>query len=483
MRGKNQVWRTSAARFTRRAADRLTSAARGLLSPGIRLKLAGFLLLLSLFIAVSIVAAVREITERTVRRDLLHRGVAVSRVVSLSAAYSLLLGDRLALYNLAAETEKSSGDIAYVAVQDLSGTVVAHSRIEEQGGPFNPPVGAIQVGTFLETEVQEVSRDGRETIEFSTPILFAGKHVGTAILGLSKESLLAAQRDVRRSILTAAAAFLGLAFAGAFLLASLVTTPVKRLSTGVSELADGAAFHPIPVRSGDELGELTRSFNRMAETILAQKDRLERYAADLGEAYGSLVRVIAASIDARDPYTLGHSNRVARLACDLGWRIGLSEEEIVHLEWACLFHDVGKIRTPDRILLNPYPLTQEEEAVMRRHPADGAEILRMAPSLHRYIPVVMGHHEWYNGRGYPEGKCGAEIHMHAQIIALADAYDAMTSSRPYRKAHSPHEAVEEILRWRGTQFSPELTDVFVRMIEETPSTVPVAIKDMEGLPL
>jgi putative nucleotidyltransferase with HDIG domain len=482
MHGKNRTWRETTARFARRAAERLAAAARSLPSPGIRLKLSGFLLLLSLFIVVSIAAAVTKITERTVRRDLLHRGVAVSRVVALSAAYSLLLGDRLALDSLTAETEKSSGDIAYVAIRDLADTVVAHSRIEEQGGPYSPPSEAIQVGTFLETEIKEVSRDGRETIEFSTPILFASKHVGTAILGLSKGSLLAAQREVRRSIFTAAAVFLGLAFAGAFLLASLVTTPVKRLSTGVSELADGVAFHPIPVRSGDELGELTRSFNRMAMTILAQKDRLERYAADLGEAYVSLVRVIAASIDARDPYTLGHSNRVARLACDLGRRLGLSEEEIDHLEKACLFHDVGKIRTPDRILLNPYPLNSEEEAVMRRHPADGAEILRMAPSLHRYIPVVMGHHEWYNGRGYPEGKCGAEVHVHAQIIALADAYDAMTSSRPYRKAHSPREAIEEILRWRGTQFSPELTDSFVLMIAEAPSTVPIAIKDLEGLP-
>lgn len=481
MNGKHEI-RRRAPRFVRRIADRLATAARGVPSPGIRLKLAGFLLLLSVFIVASIAAAVTKITERTVRRDLLHRGVAVSRVVALSAGYSLLLGDQLALYSLAAETEKSSGDIEYVAIRDAGNTVVAHSEIEEQGGPYSPPAGAIQVGTFLETDVQEISRNGRDAIEFSTPILFAGKHVGTVIVGLSKSSLLAAQRDIRRSIRTAAAIFLGLAFAGTVLLASFVTTPVKRLSTGVSELAYGAAFHPIPVHSGDELGELTRSFNQMATTILAQKDRLERYAADLGEAYISVVRVIAASIDARDPYTLGHSNRVARLACGLGELLGLPEEEIAHLERACLFHDVGKIRTPDRILLKPDPLTPPEEAVMRKHPADGAEILRMAPSLHRYIPVVMGHHEWYNGKGYPEGKRGADVHMHAQIIALADAYDAMTSSRPYRKAHSPREAVEEILRWRGTQFSPELTDVFVRMVVEAPQTAPVAVRDLERLP-
>lgn len=105
---------------------------------------------------------------------------------------------------------------------------------------------------------------------------------------------------------------------------------------------------------------------------------------------------------------------------------------------------------------------------MRRHPEDGAEIIRMAPSLHRYISVVRYHHEWYNGKGYPEGIKDSQIPIHAQVIAIADAYDAMTSTRPYRKALSLSEAVEEILRYRGTQFAPELTDLFVRMVMEQP---------------
>ena len=149
-------------------------------------------------------------------------------------------------------------------------------------------------------------------------------------------------------------------------------------------------------------------------------------------------------------------------------QLGQRDQAIEHLEKACLFQDVGKIRTPDDILLKQHRLSHKEFGVMQRHPDDGADILGMAPSLHRYIPVVRYHHEWHNGKGYPGGRRGSEIPVHAQIIALSDAFDAMTSNRPYRKALTTREALEEISRFRGTQFSPELTDAFVRMVQEMP---------------
>jgi HD-GYP domain-containing protein (c-di-GMP phosphodiesterase class II) len=104
----------------------------------------------------------------------------------------------------------------------------------------------------------------------------------------------------------------------------------------------------------------------------------------------------------------------------------------------------------------------------------------MATSLHRYVPIVRAHHEWFNGEGYPDGKRDSEIPIHAQVIALADAYDAMTTDRPYRKGLSPDQAVEEILRFRGTQFSPMLTDVFVKMVREMPS---LETEEWEGMAL
>jgi putative nucleotidyltransferase with HDIG domain len=442
--------------------------ARRRFSPGIRLKLIAFLLPLVFLLVVSVAVAVTKITDTEIRRDLLERGVAISRVVALSAGYSLLSGDPLAMDSLASETKNSSTDIEYVAIRDAKNVVVAHSRMEERGKEYKIPDRATPLATFPETHAEEVSREGRDLIEFTTPILFAGKRVGTVSLALSRESLLSPQRSIRRSIVVAASVILVIALAGTLVLASFITTPIKNLSSGVNELAGGETFHPIPARGWDELGELTRNFNRMAETILAQQNRLSRYAKELEEAYVGMVRVIAASIDARDPLTYGHSRSVARLSCELGRRLEFSTEEIEHLETACLLHDVGKIRTPDDILFKEHPLTHPEVEEMRSHAVDGAEILKMAPSLHRYVAIVRAHHEWFDGSGYPDGKRDTEIPIHAQIIALADAYNAMTTTRPYSAALSPRAAVEEILQFRGTQFSPTLTDVFIRMVQELP---------------
>lgn len=445
---------------------------------GIRLKLFGFLLPLVFLLIVTVTWTVTEVTKSTLRRDLLQRGAAISRVVALSAGHSLLSNDPLGLDRLVSETRASDPDIAFVAVRDASDTVAAHDRVTERGKPYRPVPPLLPLGTFGDTRADEVVRDGRRLIEYTTPISFAGRHVGIASLGLSMEGLATAQRSIRQMIFAAAAVILVVAFFGTLLLSSLITTPVKRLHQGVLDLAGSETFQPVPARSSDELGALTRNFNRMAETILAQKTALQKKALQLEESYVGMVRVIAASLDARDPYTMGHSTRVARMACALGRRLGMDEKELSNLERAGIFHDLGKIQTPDDVLLKGERLSRAEEEQMRSHPVDGAEILRMAPFLQRYIPVVRSHHEWYNGEGYPDGIRGDEIPLHSQLIALADAFDAMTTDRPYREALSEEAAITEILRFRGTQFSPELADAFAKMVREMPPMDETVLKSM-----
>ena len=437
-------------------------------SPGIRTKLFGFLLSLAFLLIVTATWAVTGITESALRKDLLQRGAAISRVVALSAGYSLLANDQLGLDRLVSETRESAPDIDFVAIRDTTDRVVAHDRIGARGKPYDPSARMTPLAAFGDTHADEVVRGGRTLIEFNTPIQFAGKLVGTATLALTTESLVAANRSIHRLIIIAAAVILGLAFFGTWLLASLITTRVKRLHEGVLSLGREGAFRPIPVDSADELGDLTRNFNRMAQQILAQKADLQAQAHQLEEAYISMVRVIAASLDARDPYTLGHSTRVAKLSCELGKRLGMDQETLVDLERAAIFHDLGKIQTPDDVLLKGDRLSRAEEEQMRSHPMDGTDILRMAPFLHRYIPVVRAHHEWYDGRGYPDGKKGDDIPLHAQIIALADAFDAMTTDRPYRQALGTEQALAEIHRFRGTQFSPHLADTFAEMVRALP---------------
>jgi putative nucleotidyltransferase with HDIG domain len=445
---------------------------------GIRLKLFGFLLPLVVLLVVSVTWMVTEVTKSTLRRDLLQRGAAISRVVALSAGHSMLAKDPLGLDRLVSETKASDPDIAFVAIRDTSDIMVAHDRVAERGKPYRPVPPLLPVGTFGDTRADEVVRDGRRLIEYTTPISFAGRRLGIASLGLSMQGLVAVQRSIRQRIFAAAAVILVAAFFATLLISSFITTPVKRLHRGVLSLAGGETFQPVPVNSSDELGALTWNFNRMAETILDQKSSLQKKALQLEEAYVSMVRVIAKSLDARDPYTMGHSTRVAMMARALGRRLGMEEAELDNLEKAAIFHDIGKIQTPDDVLLKGESLSRAEEEQMKSHPIDGTEILRMAPFLHRYIPVVRAHHEWYNGEGYPDGIKGDAIPLHAQIIALADAFDAMTVDRPYREAFSTEEAIEEILQFRGTQFSPELADAFAKMVREMPPMDETTLKSM-----
>jgi putative nucleotidyltransferase with HDIG domain len=470
---------------------------------GIRLKLFGFLLPLVFLLIVSVTLMVTEVTKDSLRRDLRQRGAAISRVVALSAGHSLLANDPLGLDRLVSETRESDRDIAFVAIRDTSDIVVAHDQVTERGKPYRTVPPLLPLGTFGDTRADEVVRDGRRLIEYTTPIYSKFDslemdppeqrvRVGIVSLGLSMEGLETAQRSIRQQIYKTAAVILVAAFFGTLLLSSFITTPVKQLHRGVLSLASSETFQPVPARSSDELGALTRNFNRMAETILAQKTDLQKKALQLEEAnvslqekglqleeaYVSMVRVLAASLDARDPYTMGHSTRVARMACALGSRLGMGEEELSDLERAAIFHDLGKIKTPDDLLLKKEPLSSAEEERMRNHPADATEILRRAPFLHRYIPVVRACHEWYNGEGYPDGIRGDEIPREAQLIALADAFDAMTTDRPYREALSSEEAIDEILRFRGTQFSPELADAFAKMVREKPPMDDTILKSM-----
>lgn len=198
----------------------------------------------------------------------------------------------------------------------------------------------------------------------------------------------------------------------------------------------------------------------MTELKTRQQDDVD----ELEGAYIFTLKVLTAAIDARDPYTLGHSTRVARLALKIGKAVGLSRKELEDLEIAGLFHDVGKLKTPDYVLLKDGPLNPVEQREITSHCDYGAAILTRASSLQKYIPAVRHHHEWYNGEGYPDGLREDEIPLHAAIIAVADAFDAMTSTRPYKSSLTREEAVQELVRFSGTQFNPRLIETFVAML-------------------
>jgi HD-GYP domain-containing protein (c-di-GMP phosphodiesterase class II) len=437
---------------------------RIMLLRGIRFKLSIVTFVLIAFITAGTSIIVMNIMDSFLLKELVKRGFSISRSTATAAGYSILSNDKLALDNLTAKIKEFEQDIKYVATVDEEGFIKAHSELEKMGEKFSD----IQGDTLKEAKDGSIARvsvkGNSKEFGFETPILFAGKRVGAVYLGIDGRTLLTSQLLARKKIVVVSLIILALGVAGVFFLAAFITTPVKRLTEGVSSLKRGEYRGGIKVRSKDELGELTKNFNEMANVITSQKNSLQKSAEDLEAAYVSTVRILAAAIDARDEYTLGHSERVAEYSLLLGREMGLSEEELKDLEMACLFHDVGKIKTPDRILHKRARLDEGEYKVMRNHPVDGSNILRLAVSLHKHIPVVLHHHEWFDGGGYPYGLKGDEIPLMAAIISIADAYDAMCSSRPYRQGLTRDEALEEISQNRGGQFSPTIADKFIKVV-------------------
>ncbi|RLE10553.1 hypothetical protein DRJ00_01015 [Candidatus Aerophobetes bacterium] len=174
--------------------------------------------------------------------------------------------------------------------------------------------------------------------------------------------------------------------------------------------------------------------------------------------------VLAKLIEMRDSYTAGHSEKVSMWSEIVARKLGLSREEQEKIKLAARLHDIGKISIPDGILNKPAPLTEEEYAEIKKHAALGAGILSNIESLKEVSKIIRHHHEWYNGEGYPDGLTGEEIPLGSRIISVADAYQAMTSDRPYRKAFSKEKAIAELERGAGSQFDPKIVRIFIGIL-------------------
>jgi HD-GYP domain-containing protein (c-di-GMP phosphodiesterase class II)/HAMP domain-containing protein len=187
---------------------------------------------------------------------------------------------------------------------------------------------------------------------------------------------------------------------------------------------------------------------------------------DLESSYLSAVRALANSIDAKDPYTRGHSERVARYSVEIGRTLNLNSDEIKNLHVGALLHDIGKISISESIINKNSKLSDSEYETMKTHPARGAEIIEPARFLREKVPLIRYHHERYDGKGYPEGLKGNEIPLMARIVCVADSYDAMTSKRAYRDTMPRQEARNELIRCSGTQFDPRIVNAFLEVLED-----------------
>ncbi|MBN1527284.1 MAG: HD domain-containing protein [Candidatus Omnitrophica bacterium] len=282
-----------------------------------------------------------------------------------------------------------------------------------------------------------------------------------AILGvdMGAEEVYGAQVDVKRR----AAFVLLMGLVISLLLASLISNrvnePMRKLLEGTRRIAGGDLQYHVEAKGPDEVKELAVGFNRMAQSLHESREKLVDY-------FYSIMKSFVSIIEARDPYTRGHSDRVAKYAEKIALKMGLPQEKIEILKEAALLHDIGKLGVKEVILNKEEELTPEEWEEVRRHPAIGEEILRPVSLDREILEAVRGHHEHYDGTGYPDRLKGEQISILAAIVSVADVYDAMTSHRVYGKTLTREEAIEQLEKNRAVKFNPRVVDTFIRILRE-----------------
>jgi putative nucleotidyltransferase with HDIG domain len=287
--------------------------------------------------------------------------------------------------------------------------------------------------------------------EYAVRELLQERDAGVYVLDSIDAASAPALMKASRTIFVMALVTFAVAGLASVWLARTLARPIDSLSRSLEQMTRERAFdEPLPKTGfSREIDALTSSFNEMMSAIRVAE-------GDTRSAYVGTIRALAMTLDARDPYTAGHSERVSALSVAVGRHLGLSEDDVEVLRLGALLHDIGKVGVPDDVLRKPGALTAEEFEAIKLHPTLGARILRSVPFLAPHIPIVELHHERPDGSGYPHQFRGEEIPLLARIVHVTDAFDAMTSARAYRGARSTAEALRELWRCAGAEFDAEV---------------------------
>jgi putative nucleotidyltransferase with HDIG domain len=275
----------------------------------------------------------------------------------------------------------------------------------------------------------------------------------------------AATRTMTFQVITVVLVSLALAIGLGVLFAFGITRPIGKCVTSALAIARGKFGHTLDISTRNEIGELAHTFNYMSHQLLDYDEENKALVASLERGYLETIRALANSIDAKDPYTRGHSMRVTNVALAIGKELGLKNDELRVLRYAGILHDIGKIGIQERILAKKEKLSDEERQIMKQHPVQGDKIIEPIDFLQPVRPIVLHHHERVDGSGYPDGLKADEIPLGARIINAADTYDAVTSDRPYQSAVDNHEAIRILQELRTSQIDPKVCDTLIAIIE------------------
>jgi HD-GYP domain-containing protein (c-di-GMP phosphodiesterase class II) len=244
-----------------------------------------------------------------------------------------------------------------------------------------------------------------------------------------------------------------------------ITSPLQVLAQSSRAIARGDFSQRVHLKTRTEIGELASTFNTMSDELEQFVEDLKRAAEENKALFIGSIQMLAGAVDEKDPYTRGHSDRVTKYSLMIAKEMGLDPGFLEILRISAQLHDVGKIGIEDRILKKPGALTPEEFEIMKTHTTKGANILRPVPQLREMLPGIELHHEALNGRGYPYGLKGDDIPLLARVIAVADTFDALTTNRPYQKAHDPMEAMRIIQNLSGQRLDPRAVAALLAVYE------------------
>lgn len=347
--------------------------------------------------------------------------------------------------------------LADVTIYDFDGAALASTFAADEQDTKEAQLDVLDPGILDGVMAGQTVRQsrtvwGREYDVVYSTLNVRGQTIGLYSVGLPTEFIFSAGNTTRTQVAVLFGLGIVAVLAIGFFVANRMTEPIMRLMRTALRVTAGDLTARSGVQSGDEIGTLASSFDQM--TAKLQKQHL------------STIRALTSAIDARDPYTLGHSVRVGQLAVMVGRELGLDQTMLGHLETGGYLHDIGKIGVRDHILLKPGSLTPEERRMINDHPRIGLAILESVDLPQQVVDFVAGHHEKLDGSGYPKGLRDREVSVVARIASVSDMYDAMTTDRPYRLAMTPEEAMDILRSEAGRLLDPDVVRALRDILDE-----------------
>ena len=369
------------------------------------------------------------------------------------AGEALVKNDLLTLNYYIKETSLSGG-LAYIIVADRYGNIVASSNQADKGAELAAIYPAItKAGDIGGVKLNGVIKD---IISYLSPIYLKSKdknfEVGRVYAGFDKRVI---DKTLNEIYIKSAAIALGLIIISIFItlyITGRIIIPLNRLLEGTQKIASGDLKFKIKVNVKNEFQALANSFNQMTNK--------------LNDYYEGILNAFMIAMDTKNKYSPSHSMRVARTAVKIGKAMNLSPAQLENLRIASILMDIGNIGVQDGILDKKEMLTAEDFIQIQKHPEISAKILKNIPDLKEVVPIIMEHHERYDGMGYPSGLKGGKIMTESRVLAIADAYDAMITEHGHRKPVSAEEAIYELRSNKGKQFDPDITEIFVGLLNK-----------------